>query len=215
MKFFIRAGLALAFAFTAIFTYAADGGSIRGVVTDPVGAAVSGATVELLRGSTKAAATTDNQGNFQLTAPAAGHYSLRASAAGFAAQESALLYVGAGKTARQDLALRIGGVSQQIVVSATGTATPDSRVGASVSVLTADQFSNRLDVLEPLQQIPGVQIMQNGQRGTAASMFLRGGNSTANKVLLDGIPLNDIGGVANFGTLAATGVDRIELLRVP
>jgi vitamin B12 transporter len=114
-----------------------------------------------------------------------------------------------------DLVLKIGTVSQQIVVSATGTRTPESKVGASVSVLTADQFLNRLDVLEPLRLVPGVQMEQSGQRGTVGSMWVRGGNSNAGKVLLDGIPLNDIGGTVNFGTLAATSVDQIEVLRGP
>jgi len=81
--------------------------------------------------------------------------------------------------------------------------------------VTQEQLANRLDVLEPLRQVPGVQIEQGGEHGTAASLFIRGGNSNASKILLDGVPVNDIGGRVNFGTLAATGVDEIEVLRGP
>src|SRR5262249_45944010 len=91
----------------------------------------------------------------------------------------------------------------------------ESRVGASISVLTEEQLENRLDVLEPLRQVPGIQLEQSGERGTTTSLFIRGGNSNASKVLLDGVPINDIGGTVNFGTLAATGVDQIEVLRGP
>jgi vitamin B12 transporter len=196
---------------------AADrGSSIHGVVSDPLGAVVSEATVELLQGSRQAATTTtDRGGNYRFSNVVPGHYTVRARATGFASQQSEVVYVGAGNEAGVDVVLKIGTISQQIVVSATGTRTPESKVGASVSVLTADQFLNRLDVLEPLRLVPGVQMEQTGQRGTVGSMWVRGGNSSANKVLLDGVPLNDIGGVVNFGTLAAAAVDQIEVLRGP
>ncbi|HEY6307045.1 MAG TPA: TonB-dependent receptor [Candidatus Angelobacter sp.] len=199
------------------FCFAADrSGSIRGVITDPLSAVVSEATVELLQGDKPAATTTtDRQGGYRFSAVTPGHYAVRARAAGFAPQQSDVVYVGAGNEASVNLALKVGTVSQYVVVSATGTKTPESQVGASVSVLTAGQFPNRLDVLEPLRTVPGAQMEQSGQRGTQASLFLRGGNSDANKILLDGVPLNDIGGLVNFGTLAATAVDQIEVLRGP
>ncbi|HKF22833.1 MAG TPA: TonB-dependent receptor [Candidatus Angelobacter sp.] len=191
-------------------------GAVRGVITDPLGAVVSGATVVLLQGNQQVAVgATDGQGNFQLPAPSPGHYRVRASAPGFASQDSPLIYIGGGRSAQQNLALKIGPVTQELVVSATGTAVPDSRTGASVSVIRADEFAERLDVLEPLRQVPGAQILQAGQRGTQGAIFLRGGDSNASKVLVDGIPMNDIGGVVNLGTLATTGVERIEVLRGP
>jgi vitamin B12 transporter len=217
MKVFSRAGLVLALAFAAVSVSAADrGGNIHGVITDPVGAVVSEATVELLQGTRQAATTTtDQEGSYRFSNVPPGRYTVRARATGFAPQRSQLVYVGAGNEAGVDLVLKIGTVSQQIVVSATGTRIPESKVGASVAVLTADQFADRLDVLEPLRLLPGVQMEQSGQRGAVGSLFFRGGNSDAGKVLLDGVPLNDIGGVVDFGVLAATAVDQIEVLRGP
>jgi vitamin B12 transporter len=217
MKFFSRAGFVLALALTAVSVSAADrSGSIRGTITDPLGAVVSEATVELLQGAKQAAVTTTSrQGEYRFSTVPPGHYAVRARATGFAPQESDVVYVGVGNEASVNLALKVGTVSQHIVVSATGTKTPESQVGASVSVLTAGQFANRLDVLEPLRMVPGAQMEQSGERGAATSLFLRGGNSDANKIVLDGIPLNDIGGVVNFGTLAMTAVDQIEVLRGP
>ena len=189
---------------------------VAGVVTDPAGAVISGAKVELLRGATVVAETsTDLRGDFELSAPEAGHYRLRASARGFAEQQSAPFYLAPGKPRRQELALEIGRVAQQIVVSATGTEMPDSRIGASISVITAEQLSDHLDLLQPLAQVPGVQISQNGQRGALASMFMRGGNSDANKVLLDGVPLNEIGGTVHLGLVPTTGIEQVEVLRGP
>lgn len=194
----------------------ADGNAaVRGTITDPVGAVVAGAKVELLQKLAVAASTTsDSQGRYQFTSIAAGHYRVRASAPTLATQESAPFYVG-NSTAEINLTLNIGPRSEEIVVSATGTAMPLSQVGASVSVITRDQFQNKLDVFDPLRQLPGVQVEQSGQHGTNASLFVRGGNSNANKVLLDGIPINDIGGIANFGDIATTGIEQLEVLRGP
>jgi iron complex outermembrane receptor protein/vitamin B12 transporter len=88
-------------------------------------------------------------------------------------------------------------------------------VGASVSVVNSDQFQEKLEALEPLRQVPGVQILEHGQRGISSSLFIRGGESNDNKVLLDGIPINEIGGTVDFGGVFTTGLDRRELMRGP
>lgn len=197
--------------------YAASSDAVvTGVITDPAGAVIAGAKVELLQGTEVAAdATSDTQGNFSLSAKGAGRYRLRISARGFAKKTSPSFYIAAGDTLRQDVALQIGPIAQQMTVSATGTNTPDSQIAASLSVLTADDLARRLDILDALPQVPGVQISQSGERGALTSMFIRGGNSDANKVLLDGVPFDDIGGAVDFGIISTTGIERVEVLRGP
>jgi iron complex outermembrane receptor protein/vitamin B12 transporter len=200
----------------SISSLATGTAGVRGSITDPLGAVIPNARVELLQQSNIAAsATTDAQGKYEFTSISAGHYRVRAQAPGFAVQESAPFYVGGNSLAEMNLVLSIGAIAQQVVVSATGTELPESQVGASVSVITSNQFQNKLDLFDPLRQLPGVQILQSGERGGNASMFIRGGDSNANKVLLDGIPLNDIGGTVNFGDIATTGVQRAEVMRGP
>lgn len=196
--------------------FTAGNATVHGTVADPVGAMVANAKVDLLQQSSVVASTaTDSQGNYQFTSIAAGHYRVRAQAANFAVQETEPFYIGGSGTAEVNLTLNIGVVSQQVVISATGTEVPESQIGASVSVITRDQFQNKLDLFDPLRQIPGVQIGQSGQRGANASMFIRGGDSNANKVLLDGVPFNDIGGIVNFGDIATTGIEQAEVMRGP
>lgn len=219
MKLLFGAGLTLAIALSFVPAFAAVPTTIRGTVKDPMGAVVAQAHVDLLRNDRDQpvmSTTTDQQGRYSFSSVLPGRYQLRAEAPGFAAQQSATFsLLAGGGVVNLDLNLMVGTVAQSIVVTATGTEVPESQVGASVTVLGAAQFQNRLDVLEPLQQVAGAQVVQSGPRGAAASLFLRGGNSDANKVLLDGIPLNDIGGVVNFGTLATTGVEQVEVLRGP
>ena len=56
-------------------------------------------------------------------------------------------------------------------------------------------------------------VVQTGARGGTTSLFVRGGASNFNKVLIDGVPANDIGGAFDFSDLATTGVERVEVLR--
>ena len=52
-----------------------------------------------------------------------------------------------------------------------------------------------------------------GQRGGLASLFVRGGDSTYNKVIVDGVTINEPGGTFDFGNFPLAQVDRLEFLR--
>jgi vitamin B12 transporter len=215
MKSLLCAGFVLALALTTISAIA-EGGSIHGTVTDPLGAVVSGAQVELLRqGKQVSVTTTDSEGKYRFLPLPPGRYQVRTTAPSFATQQSDAIYIGSSSNAAVDLTLKVGSISQQVVVSATGTSLPETQTGASVSVVTSDQFQYKPEVLETLRPVPGVQVLENGQRGINESLFIRGGESKFNKVLLDGVPLNEIGGTVDFGGIFTTGIDQVEILRGP
>ena len=215
MKSLLCAGLVLALALTTI-SAVAEGRSIHGTVTDPLGAVVSGAQVELLRqGKQVSVTTTDSQGKYRFLPLPPGRYQVRTTAPSFATQQSDAIYIGSNSNAAVDLTLKVGSVSQELVVSATGTNLPETQTGASVSVVTSGQFQYKAEVLETLRPVPGVQVLENGQRGINESLLIRGGESKFNKVLLDGIPLNEIGGTVDFGGIFTTGIEEVEILRGP
>src|SRR6202022_2892257 len=81
--------------------------------------------------------------------------------------------------------------------------------------LTADDYRQYTEVLDPLRQIPGLQVTQTGQLGGTTALSIRGGNTDANKVLIDDVPVNDIGGAVEFANFATTGIQQIEVLREP
>jgi len=114
-----------------------------------------------------------------------------------------------------DVHLEISALKHEIVVSATGSEVPLSQVGASVTLIGSEdiQAQNKLDVLETLRQVPGAQIVQTGQRGGATSLFIRGGESSFNKIMIDGVPANNIGGGFDFAQLSNSGVESIEVLK--
>lgn len=204
------------FLLAAISGFAALPPAIHGTVKDSQGAVIPNARVDLLHDGRKiASVVTDQMGNYQFSYLAVGAYQVRAAAPGFSTQQSEPVSLNVNSSPVLDFVLPVGAVSDHITVTATGTPVPESQVGASISVVSRDRFQDRVDVLEPLEQVPGLEVIQSGQRGAATSVFIRGGNSNANKVLLDGVPLNDIGGVVNFGNIATTGIDQFEVLRGP
>jgi iron complex outermembrane receptor protein/vitamin B12 transporter len=197
-------------------SWAQQRGSIGGVVLDPLGAIVGGASITLLRGDAQVAQTTsDERGEYEFASLASGRYQVEARAQGFEARRSDPIFVGAAGRALVNVQLQIGPLSQEVTVTASSTEVPISRIGAQVTVLDSATLDvlGKPDVLDALRLVPGAQIVQSGGRGAATSLFVRGGNSNFNKVLIDGVPANDIGGAFDFSTLATTGVDRVEVLR--
>jgi len=159
--------------------------------------------------------TSATDGSFSISVLHSGTYDVHVKAAGFTGQTISDLVVGSGRTADATVHLSLGAISAQIVVTATGTAIPESQTGASISLIDSEQIQalNKLDVLEELRLVPGAQIVQTGQRGGTTALFLRGGDSDFNKVLIDGIPANSIGGGFDFAQLTNSGVASVEVLR--
>src|SRR6185295_9777689 len=91
----------------------------------------------------------------------------------------------------------------------------EAQIGVSVTVLDSStiQSLGNTDLLEPLRTVPGAAVVQIGGRGGTTSLFIRGGSSNFNKILVDGVPANDIGGGFDFGDIATTGIDQVEVLR--
>ena len=44
---------------------------------------------------------------------------------------------------------------------------------------------------------------------------MRGGESNYNKVIVDGVPVNEPGGIFDFGVVSMNNVQRMELVRGP
>jgi vitamin B12 transporter len=195
---------------------AAEQGSLRGTVSDPLGALVPGAKVELLNGTTVVkTTTTDGAGNYAFDVPENARYRVRAVAPTFQSTTSESVYVTKSTKAELDITLATQTLTQQVSVTASATPTPIAQIGASVTVLTADDYRQYTEVQEPLRQIPGLQVTQTGQLGGITGLSIRGGNNNANKVLIDDVPVNDIGGAVDFSNFATVGVQQIEVLREP
>jgi len=190
--------------------------SIAGTVVDPLGARMAGASVTLLRDrEVLRVTTTDTRGDFSFDALFEGRYRIQASAVGFQVRTTSQIYLPAGARRSVDVSLPLGPLETDVTVTAAANDVLPSQIGAPVTVLDAHTLTviGKTDVLEVLRLVPGSSLVQTGGRGGTTSVFIRGGNANFNKMLIDGIPANDIGGGIDLSPFATTGVERIEVLR--
>src|ERR1700733_7125532 len=194
----------------------APAAEIHGVVSDASGAKISGAKVVLLRnGSAVSAGVSSTDGSFQITTGNAGRFYLVISATGFRQLETPGFYAGQFDNVERNLVLEPSWVRESIVVTANGVPTPQPQTGAAISVLGPADLAGYSDLASSLRLMPGTSVSQVGQMGAQASLFIRGGDSDANKVLIDGVSAGDLGGRFDFGSLATTAVERAEVYRGP
>ncbi|MFQ5534629.1 MAG: TonB-dependent receptor plug domain-containing protein [Sphingomonadales bacterium] len=109
---------------------------------------------------------------------------------------------------------------EEIVVIATKTENPLSRIGSSVSVITSTDIEQRQAAFldDILRTVPGVSVSRNGGVGGVTSIFMRGAASGNTLVLIDGVEVNDAaapGGPFNFASLSTGDIERVEVLRGP
>jgi len=64
-----------------------------------------------------------------------------------------------------------------------------------------------------VSEAPGVVLQQSGGLGQSEQLVLRGASSTGVLVLLDGVPLNGLGGIADLSLVPLPAVQQAEVLR--
>src|ERR1700761_5494267 len=106
--------------------------SVRGSVTEPLGAVGGGAKVTLQGGGANPETTTDSHGVYTFPTVPEGRYHLQVEAAGFATYLGSEVFVGAPGSTTLDAILQLSSVSQGLSVSATGSEVPIAQVGSSV-----------------------------------------------------------------------------------
>jgi len=190
--------------------------TISGTVTDPKGAATPNASVALLSPAAALEQTrSDDRGQYSFTGLYAGAYRIVALAPGLTAAIEGI-QLSDGEARKIDLPLALSAVDQHIVVSASFGALPATQTGSSVTVIGQNEIESHdaQQISEVLREIPGVAINDSGRRGGITSAFIRGGNTNYNSLMLDGIPLNQFGGIFfDLSPLPAAGVAQVEVVR--
>lgn len=200
----------------SLFAAGARAASIRGVVTDASGAKINGATVTLLsNGRAVASAVSGADGSYELLTGLTGRFYIIIAAKTFRQLETPGFYAGRLDSIERNLVLEPEWVRESIVVTATGTPTPQPQTSAATDVLGPLDVATRTDLVSALRLMPGTASVQTGQRGAQSSLFIRGGDSDDNKVLLDGVSIGDLGGRFDFGSHSTTAIERAEVYRGP
>jgi vitamin B12 transporter len=190
---------------------------LRIKVVDPHSAAVAGAQVSIYRqGETSPLQVRSTSGEGEAIFHLDNATGLRAQvlAPGFAVAWSDVENSSSLSLATL-IKLKVAAASETVIVSATRTPTPEQETASSVSLLSGDAIETMQPAsgADALRFLPGAVVNVAGQRGGLGSLFVRGGDSRYNKVLIDGVPVTDPGGTFNAATVPLAETDRLEFLR--
>ena len=171
----------------------ASTGAVFGVVSDPSGAVVPGAAIELIDAATQAIRTTvtNEAGRYTFTAVKPGTYSITAAASGFQKSVVQVLVVEVSKSYTLDFSLKIGAASEQVIVTASAGAelqTLDATVGDTLGgdMLTLLPSIDRNVASLLLLQPSATPVEGDGTRSSRYGGQVAGAQSDQNVFVLDG-----------------------------
>ncbi len=169
-------------------------GAVLGTVTDPSGAAVASAQVELTNTATgiKATAVSGTQGQYDFPSVAPGTYTVTARAPGFSATAVTGVNVQVNTSATVNFKLEIGQVSSTVEVSASQAQvelqTSDSTLGDVVGSTPLLRLPTRLRQAQELLLLqPGTTPATGGDNGGS----IAGALNDQTTFTLDGIDITD------------------------
>jgi hypothetical protein len=119
-------------------------GSLSGVVADPNGQAITGASVTLKQAGTneELKATTNSQGAFAFPSLAPGRYSVTVEASGFKKTELTEVVIEVAQPAKVDINLEVGAVTEQVTVTGTAQEVINTTSPTLSKTITAKQVQD-------------------------------------------------------------------------
>jgi Carboxypeptidase regulatory-like domain len=181
-------------------------GKITGIINDPAGAAISGATVRATNRSTSVVSTVPSQdnGSYLINFLIPGHYTVEAESAGFRRSVENDVEVTAGGTARIDFTMSVGEVHQTIEVEAHPNV-----VNTESAELTQTFGYKALDQLPNLDRNPLYQmnLMPGANNGAGSGNYGSNGGENGSAVGLTRPQFSSLGGVdANANSVYIEGI---------
>lgn len=198
-------------------------GSIVGRVVDPTGAVIPNAVVTATNDATGVVASRQatGTGNYVISPLPAGHYTVRATAAGFAALVQKHINVNATATTSVDLKLNVGAASQTVTVTSAPPSL-DKADGTLSTTMSNKQYSalplsmggQQRDPTAFIKLMPGVSgAGRSGEmNGQGSGSGLSAGQSA--QIYMDGIPLATASQGDNRTVSLAVNVDAVNQFQV-
>jgi hypothetical protein len=192
MKSVKLTGLLLVIAFPTLLVGQTEG-SISGVITDPVGATIGGATVTATNQDTNAVrtATTNSSGLYSLASLVPGVYTLKIENQGFAPVEIRRTLLTVAQSRTVNVTLNLSSVRETVEVNGEATA-PVETESTQLSTLISNKTITDLPLLtrNPYELVllsPGTNQSVDGTGGFSVN----GSRDRNNNFLLDGVDNND------------------------
>jgi len=177
--------------------------SIVGTITDPSGSAIKGAAVTATsteRGTVWRAETND-AGVYNLTRLPVGNYGIKVEAQGFQTALYPPFTLVLNQTARVDIGMKVGQVSETVQVSGEAPVlqTETTQVSTIIDSKTNDQLPLasrnyvQLTLLAPGSVTPNPDSFNNGDNTASGGRpYINGNREQANNFVLDGVDNNQV-----------------------
>jgi Carboxypeptidase regulatory-like domain len=158
-------------------------GTVEGKAVDQQGAVLPGVNVTLSGPRGSQSTVTDASGLFRFVGVAPATYTLKAELTGFLPQEQTDVIVAMGKTVTADFALKVGGVTETVEVTAASTL--DVKSSATHTNISQDMLT-----LTPMYSSTSINLL-NYAPGINSSSAYGAQGGVANALLLDGVDTRD------------------------
>ncbi|HKQ87261.1 MAG TPA: carboxypeptidase regulatory-like domain-containing protein, partial [Candidatus Acidoferrales bacterium] len=195
--------------------------SLSGVVTDPTGAAIPGASVTLMTPSGQPAGSivTDAQGRYQFGDLPSGGYQLQASMLGFQTLRMTGLSLGGGREVTQDLRLNVGIVSDTVTVNATARSV-ETESAEEVAGIASSRNIGSGSELGLANGSPSVLARSVGNGygagiGSAGGMLSNSAISAARQQMISAAQGNDLGDLFEYKLKDRVTIHKNESALVP
>jgi hypothetical protein len=190
------------FATLALSQAQSNAADLQGVVRDPKGAVISGATVTARNTATNASrsATTDGDGVYQLVNLPPGDYEITAEATGFSKARIPSVTLTVGQKADLEIPLAVGAVSEVVTVTTASVALVETASTTVASTINQNSIQN-LPINErsatgfaltistvgrdngrPIGPAPTSGLNIGGQRGRSTQVSVDGADFTDNSI---------------------------------
>jgi hypothetical protein len=192
--------------------------SLSGLVTDPTGASIPNAVVELENTATglKRTAQTDSLGAYVFTQVIPGDYTLTVKAEGFSTRVVQNLRLLVNMPATVNVELEVGAVTETVAVTAEAVQlnTTDASIGNAISTRPILQMPlNARNIVSLLALQPGV-VFTREDSTNYRNGAVNGGKSDQANVTLDGVDVNDQMDRNAFTSVLRMTPDSVQEFRV-
>lgn len=195
--------------------------TLTGKITDEQGGVVPDARIRVYRKDSTAgdSTTTDASGRYTVGRLMPGNVIFEIERDGFRGV-TRILELPRGGEQRLDVTLAVAGVTQSVLVTATGAAQSVDEISKATSLLSGEDIDARdeYSLAEALRAVPGVLVSNGGGPGQNSSIRIRGLRPDATAILVDGLRFRDASTTQSdassfISTMNFAGADRVEVLR--
>ena len=218
---FVRTWLLAAVALFVVATAATaqiTRGSISGVVKDPTGLAVPGATVTVTNTATNVSqeTVTDGEGLYRVSALEPGNYTVKASLSGFSSFEAKDVVVPPSTEVRVPVDLKVGSVTETVSVTAETLAVALNKTSPTIGFTLNSKQVVDLPLAGGRNINNLILTAPNAASSTGQGTFVvNGQRSRNNNFMIDGSDNNDISVTISTTTIVPESVAEFQVLTNP